>query len=224
MTYDVYWTKKIPLNAIIDPLGIRSLRELEDIFLSGITTQTHRIRYFTFLLWAWKQAKERKINLLQMQKLLTLIVQYNHGANVPYGSRNTEKTSAFLQRRAGDITLDLAEFTDFGVPGSNYTVGYVDSLYKNSLALLGLVGTDDFKEIKFSEVGKTIANSLEGSGGRQLFFQTSISKRELEELHDDFCLCRDTITESEADLWRKVFFGFTKSDKIGTLVFDDDRY
>ena len=48
MTYDVYWTKKVPLNAIIDPLGIRSLRDLEDIFLSGITTQTHIIRYLHF--------------------------------------------------------------------------------------------------------------------------------------------------------------------------------
>lgn len=224
MTYDVYWTKKVPLNAIIDPLGIRSLRDLEDIFLSGITTQTHRIRYFTFLLWAWSQAKERKINLLQMQKLLTLVVQYNHGANVPYGSRNTEKTRDFLQKKVGDTTIDLTEFNDFGVPGSNYTVGYVDSLYKNSLAMLELVGTDDFREIKFSEAGRMIADSLESSAGKQAFFQASIAKSELEELHDDFCLCRDTITESEADLWRKVFFGFTKADKTGTLVFDDDRY
>jgi hypothetical protein len=159
-----------------------------------------------------------------MQKLLTLIVQYNHGANVPYGSRNTEKTSSFLQRKAEDTTIDLREFNDFGVPGSNYTVGYVDSLYKNSLAMLELVGTNDFREIKFSEAGRTIANSLESSAGKQVFFQTSISKSELKELHDDFCLCRDTITESEADLWRKVFFGFTKADKIGTLIFDDERY
>ena len=151
-------------------------------------------------------------------------MQYNHGANVPYGSRNTEKTRDFLQKKVGDTTIDLTEFNDFGVPGSNYTVGYVDSLYKNSLAMLELVGTDDFREIKFSEAGRMIADSLESSAGKQAFFQASIAKSELEELHDDFCLCRDTITESEADLWRKVFFGFTKADKTGTLVFDDDRY
>ncbi|MCW4002764.1 MAG: hypothetical protein NWE95_02495 [Candidatus Bathyarchaeota archaeon] len=224
MSYEVYWTKKIPLNAIIDPLGIRSLRALEDIFLPGITTQTHRIRYFTFLLWAWNQVKDRKINLLQMEKLLTLIVQYNHGTNVPYGSRNTEKTQDFLQKKTEDATIDLAEFTDFGVPGSNYTVGYGDSLYKNSLAMLELVGTNDFREIKFSEAGRTIANSLEHAKGKEAFFQTSISKKELKELHDHFCLCRETITDLEVDLWRKIFFGFTRSDKTGTLVFDEDKF
>ena len=159
-----------------------------------------------------------------MEKLLTLIVRYNHGANVPYGSRNTEKTRDFLQKKTEDSTIDLAEFNDFGVPSSNYKLGYVDSLYKNSLAMLELVGTDDFREINFSEAGRTIANSLEGSAGKEAFSQSSISKTELKELHDDFCLCRETITDLEVDLWRKVFFGFTKADKTERLVFDDIRY
>ena len=50
---DLKYTEHVKLNRVIDPLGFRVLKEMENRFLQGITTQTERLRYFTLLTWVY---------------------------------------------------------------------------------------------------------------------------------------------------------------------------
>ena len=61
MDEELSWTEKIGLSKTIrDPLQLAVFRFPDQYFLTGITTQTQRIRYYTFLTWAWNQIKEKK--------------------------------------------------------------------------------------------------------------------------------------------------------------------
>ena len=75
MQENLFWTERTTLNRVLDPLGLASLRYSDQYFLNGITTQTQRIRYYTFLTWAWNQIKGKKSDLkerkiLDMEKIL----------------------------------------------------------------------------------------------------------------------------------------------------------
>jgi len=54
MPNTILWTEKVNLGRILDPLQISVLRNPEEHFFVGITGQTPRLRYYSFLTWAWK--------------------------------------------------------------------------------------------------------------------------------------------------------------------------
>ncbi len=223
--YTVAWTKKISLNNSRDPLGLRPLKKLEDYYLPGITTQTHRLRYYSFLAWAYKKMRDNKIDprrLLSMEKIVTLITQHNHQDNlsVPYGTRNTMSASDFLHRSANKRSIEIDRYTSFGYGGNN-KIGYGTYYYRNSLAVLRIAWTDDQGRIVLSEVGEAIANLLENFQFKDRMLSDKILKKRLVDLHD-FCLCTNAITKDEAEAWKRVFFGFTNVDR-GQLSFHKEK-
>ena len=220
--YNLGWTKKLRLNRSRDPLGLRPLKKLEDYFMPGITTQTQRLRYYSFLTWAWRKIRDKEIKLqkiLSMEKVLTLITQYNHqdDNSVPYGTRNTLSASDYLQHQKKRL-VDINEYTYFGYGGNN-KIGYGNYYYKNPLQILRIVWSDEKGRIRLSEVGETIANIFEAMQGKETFFLSEISKKRLGSLHS-FCLCSEMISKEERDIWRMIFFGFTKLKAENQLVLD----
>ena len=80
----ISWTQKVKLNRIIDPLALSGFKFVEDDFLKGITTQTERLRYYSFLTWAWYKVKNKNLPpsiILNMEKVFTLACAYHHLGN-----------------------------------------------------------------------------------------------------------------------------------------------
>ena len=217
------WTTKTSLSSRIqDPLGMYVLKFLEDYFLPGITTQTERLRYFSFLTWAWKQIADKKLDwnkILDMEKVLTLIAAMHHDndPNSPKGIRNKRDAAEFLSHHE---TIDLDKFTRFG---RNNKEGYGNFYYKGPLKTLRILWREN-DNIRFSSVGKRIAMLIDNlSPMATVFLKKRFSKQELSKLHS-FCFCDEKILAEERKIWRMVFFGFTNLTKDGDLRIDFASY
>jgi len=217
------WTTKTSLSSRIqDPLGMYVLKFLEDYFLPGITTQTERLRYFSFLTWAWKQIADKKLDwnkILDMEKVLTLIAAMHHDndPNSPKGIRNKRDAAEFLSHHE---TIDLDKFTRFG---RNNKEGYGNFYYKGPLKTLRILWREN-DNIRFSSIGKRIAMLIDNlSPMATVFLKKRFSKQELSKLHS-FCFCDEKILAEERKIWRMVFFGFTNLTKDGDLRIDFASY
>ena len=218
------WTTKTKLSSKIqDPLGMYILKFLEDYFLPGITTQTHRLRYFSFLTWAWKIIADKKLKwdkILNMEKILTLIAASHHfnDLNSPIGIRNKRDAEDFLRYHR---IIDVNKFTKFG---RNNKEGYGNFYYKGPLKTLRIFWRED-DTIRFSSIGKKIAKLIDNIDplAKVIFLKEKLSKKEVLRLHP-FCLCARKILAKESKIWRMVFFGFTKLTADGSLEIDVDSY
>lgn len=156
----VLWTKKNTLNRIIDPLSLSDLKFLENEYLVGITTQTDRLRYFSFLAWAWNNVKKSKLSnrmLLPIEKVFSLVCakHHFHDKNYPRGIRNRQSAEKFLEDNE-EINLD--EFTSFGRKNK---VGYGNYYYHGPLKDLNICWEDKNNNLIFSDVGEKIADIYE---------------------------------------------------------------
>jgi len=221
--YLLRWTAKVELSKKIqDPLGLYGLKFFEQHFLPGITTQTERLRYFSFLTWAWKKIMDEKLSwqkILDMEKILVLVAAYHHynHSNYPKGIRNMGDAINFISKHE---VIDVDEFRNFG---RNNKIGYGNYYYKGPLAELRILWCED-DNIRLSSVGMKIANTLDNlSHKKNIFLRKRFSKLELSNLHP-YCFCEEMITEDEKEIWRLVFFGFTKFTEDGDLLIDDVSY
>jgi len=220
----VFWTKKVKLDRIIDPLYLSGLKFAENEFLDGIITQTDRIRYYSFLTWAWHVIKNKGLphsTILNMEKVFTLICAFHHlgKKDYPRGIRNRQDGETFLEE---NDFIDVSKLTKFG---RNNKQGYGNYYYTGSLAALQIFWKDD-EGIKFSDVGMKIAQVYNkiGHDNEKLFVDGKFEKKELAKLIDH-CACKVRENDEEIELWRKVFFGFTKKDEFGTNIdFDENRF
>ncbi|CDI05318.1 hypothetical protein NITUZ_30010 [Candidatus Nitrosotenuis uzonensis] len=112
------WSEKIPLGTIRDPLQLAIFRFSEEYFIPGITTQTDRLRYYTFLTWAWSEIRERKSDLRKneirdLEKILTLASAEHHinGLSQPNGIRSI---TAGIEYVKNNQRIELGKFTSFG--------------------------------------------------------------------------------------------------------------
>lgn len=222
--YSLGFTEKIRLNRVIDPLGLRSLKSLEDYFLEGITTQTQRLRYYTFFSWVYDKIGRGDFDsgsILQMEKVFTLIAQNHHmgDRNAPRGIRNTESASKFLLHRE---SVNINELKKFGVGGRN-RVGYGEYYYRNPLQILNIFKQTDEGKISSTEIGKEIAKTFDTIGKTEPFIKTKFSKSQLSRLHS-YCLCKKEISKKEQHLWRLIFFGFTNVNGTNNSNFDFHAY
>jgi hypothetical protein len=223
--FELKWTEKIELSQRIqDPLGIYILKYLENFFLPGITTQTERLRYFSFLTWAWNKIKEKELSwdeILDMEKIFTLISGLHHQADKkpPKGIRNLQDAIEFLKQN--DI-INTKKFTRFG---RNNRQGYGNYYYRGPLWTLNIFGRNQKDEIFFSIVGKDIALIYEKltPSMNHLFFKKELQKKDLKRL-SKHCLCGKEISKDEREIWRYVFFGFTKMKSDEELEVDWDKY
>lgn len=219
------WTAKTPLSSKIqDPLGLYILKYLERYLLPGITTQTERLRYYSFLTWAWKVITDRNVKhtkILDMEKIVTLAAALHHfnDPNPPRGIRNRQSAKAFLQHHR---LVRIAQFTNFG---RNNKIGYGNYYYRGPLATLRICARLNNDEIVISEMGERIAKSFEKivRNKTDLLFKNQLSRKELSKL-SCLCFCSDKISSEEQKLWRIVFFGFTKPLEGFNLCFDQEEF
>ncbi|MEA2054143.1 MAG: hypothetical protein U9O96_03355 [Candidatus Thermoplasmatota archaeon] len=220
----VFWTQKVTLNRIIDPLALSGFKFVEDEFLKGIITQTERLRYYTFLTWAWNKIKNKNLQpstILNMEKVFTLACAHHHlgKSDYPRGIRNRQDGETFLEE---NNFIDITQLTHFG---RNNKQGYGNYYYAGSLAALHIFWRDD-ESIKFSDVGEKIAQVYDkfAQPHENIFIEGKFEKAKLSQLINH-CACQVRESEEEINLWRKIFFGFTKQEGFGNnIVFDGDRY
>jgi len=217
------WTAKVKLSQKIqDPLSIYVLKFLEDYFLLGVTTQTQRLRYFSFLTWAWKKITEEKMEwtkLLDMEKIITLAAAIHHTNDAePKGIRNKKDAIDFLKGRS---LVDVDKFRNFG---RNNKDGYGDYYYRGPCQNLGLWRVYE-KGVVFSQVGQHVAKLFGKavSGHDSLFVGKKYAKRELKRLFN-CCFCPEKIPPDEKEAWRKIFFGFVKFSPQADVLFDEEIF
>lgn len=203
------WTKKPDLNRIIDPLGLGLFRMHESYFFKGIITNTNRLRYYTFLAWAFhkrsNQTNSQKNLILNLEKIFTLISANHHKNSTIAGLNNINSANELLNKNE---SFDLENIKEFG--GHNIE-GYGSKNYKGSLAELEICWNEN-EEFFISTAGKEISKIFSESIGNveNKLTSKSFSKKDL----DDFkhiCLCTNEPTEQQ--FWKKIFFGLTKKSK-----------
>ena len=218
----IFWTKKVKLDKIIDPLYLSRLKFVENEFLKGITTQTERLRYYSFLTWAWYIIKNNNLphsTILNMEKVFTLACVYHHleKKDYPRGIRKRFSAEKFLEENE---FIDVKNFTEFG---RNNKQGYGNYYYTGSLAALRIFWIDN-GEIKFSDIGERIARMYHkiARGQERFFIEGVFNKTELAKLQKH-CVCQVREYEEELNIWCKIFFGFTKKEDFDPNTVIDER-
>ena len=216
MEEELYWTEKIKLSEVRDPLQLAVFRFPDQRFLRGITTLTLRIRYYTFMTWAWNQIKERKEDnkkILDLEKILALVsIQHHENNDAPIGILPRDVTKEFLSQNS---QIDLDKFTSFASRG--------DAQYGGPLDTLSIKWWKrENMELVISPAGKEISRIFSGYIGKieDKIWSKTLTKSDLDEMRD---LCCCSIPTEEQNFWKKVFFGLTKLEKNDALEIDDEK-
>lgn len=208
------WTEKISLGTIRDPLQLAVFRYPEEYFISGIITQTDRLRYYTFLTWAWTQIKERKSNLEKneirdLEKILTLASAMHHldGLPQPNGIRSGGSGMEYIKNNQ---KIELDKFQNFG---RNNTEGWGNYYYGGSIGNLGILWSEN-KTIEISPSAKEISKifSTHIQSYQNSLWKKTLSKSDLKNM-SSLCCCN--ISKQEQNFWIKIFFGLTQNGKLG---------
>ena len=223
MEENLDWTEKIKLSEVRDPLQLAVFRFPDQRFLPGITTLTLRIRYYTFLTWAWNQIKERKEDkkkILDLEKILALVsIQHHENNDAPIGILPRDVTKEFLSQNS---QIDLDKFTSFAIDNKK---GRGDAQYGGPLDTLGIKWwKKENMELVISPAGKEISRIFSGhvENFEDKIWSKTLTKSELGEM-SDLCCCRDSIPTEEQNFWKNVFFGLTKLEKDNALEIDDGK-
>ena len=222
---NLFWTEKISLGTIRDPLQLAVFRFPDQYFLTGITTQTQRIRYYTFLTWAWNQIKEKKSDrkkILDMEKILALVsAQHHENGDEPSGIRNIgDPKNGAKKFLLGNSQIDVEKFgtTESGTSfGRNNRYGYGEYYHRGPLANLDVVWKDEKNELIISPAGKeisTIFSEYIGKNKDKIWAKT-LTKPDLQKM---VSLCCCSIPTEEQSFWKNVFFGLTTLGKDGLKI------
>ena len=226
MDEELSWTKKIKLSKTIrDPLQLAVFRFPDQYFLTGITTQTRRIRYYTFVTWAWNKIKEKKSDLeenriLDLEKILSLVSAKHHlvknkSPDTPTGIGNIINAEKFMEefenKPVKQFNVDEFANKNFGLNG----IGYGNLWYRGPLADLKIFRKDDDGEFIISQAGKDISTIFSehiGKTEEEIWSKTV----QPDELSDSLCICDVLRSPEEQNFWKHVFFGLTtlKEDSI----------
>jgi len=218
---DLSWTEKISLGTIRDPLQLAFFRYPEEYFISGIITQTDRLRYYTFLTWAWTQIKERKSDLKKneirdLEKILTLASAIHHldGLPHPNGIRSIDAGMEYIKNNQ---KIQLEKFQNFG---RNNEEGYGNYYYRGSIENLDILWSEN-NSIRISPSAKEISKifSIQLGSYQNNLWRKSLSKSDLKNM-SSLCCCN--ISKQEQNFWIKIFFGLTQIRKSG-LETDPDK-
>jgi len=196
---------------------------LERSNIPGITTQTARLRYFSLFTWVWKVISELKLSsrkALDIEKVVTLVAASHHidTPNYPLGIRNKGPATTYLQSHN---LLDLDGFTDFG---RKNIIGYGNLYYSGPLATMYICSNDSGNYV-FSNTGKQVADITENAlkNIKEILLTTVIPREKLNELVCS-CFCANQISNEEKEIWRLIFFGFTKPSIGFGLDLDLDEF
>ena len=226
MEEELYWTERINLSQVRDPLQLAVFRYPDGMFLPAITTQTTRIRYFTYMTWIWNQIKKRKemgIKSRDLEKILVLVSAHHHENNdAPKGILNIDGAREFL---SGNSQIDLDKFEPFGK--KNKKTGYGHAYYTQPLATLDIKWEEKDDELVISPAGEGISNIFSGYIEKieDKIWSKTLTKSDLQNM-SNLCCCsirEDPMATQEQNFWKKVFFGLTKVGKNNALEIDDDK-
>ena len=227
MEESLKWTERIDLSEVRDPLQLAVFRFPDQKFLPGITTQTLRIRYFTYMTWASNQIKERKVEprkILDLEKILALVSAYHHENNdAPIGIRNIgDSNSGAREFLSKNSQIDLDKFTSFGKRNKK---GYGEAFHGGPLQTLGIKWweNDEHKQYVISPAGKNISKIFSEYMEKieDKVWSKTLKKSDLQNM-TNLCCC--SIPIEEQDFWKKVFFGLTKLRKDDTLEIDYEKH
>ena len=157
MQGNLFWTERSSLSRIIDPLQLAVFRVPETWFLNGITTQTQRLRHYTFLVWAINEINDRKSPLLEnkildLEKILALAsAQHHENGGEPTGIWSITGAKNFLLKNS---QIDVDKFTHEEGFGKDNKIGYGRFYYQGPLASLNIVRRD--QQLIISPAGKEI--------------------------------------------------------------------
>ena len=223
MQENLFWTEKIVLGTIRDPLQLAVFRFPDQYFLTGITTQTQRIRYYTFLTWAWNQIKEKKSDtkkIIELEKILALVsAQHHENGGEPGGIRSIgnakEGAKKFLLENS---QIDVEKFTSFGrrIKGT-LRYGYGEYYHRGPLANLFVVAHSNTNELIISPAGKEISTIFSEYIGniKDKIWSKTLTKSDLQTM-TSLCCC--SIPTEEQNFWINVFFGLTTLEKDGLKI------
>ena len=206
MEESLKWTERINLSVVRDPLQLAVFRFPDQKFLPGITTQTLRIRYFTYMTWASNQIKERKEEnrkILDLEKILALVSAYHHENNdAPIGIRSIgDSNSGAREFLSKNSQIDLDKFTSFG---RNNKKGYGEAFHGGPLETLGIKWwKEGYKELVISPAGEKISRIFSGYIGKieDKIWSKILTKSDLQNMT---ALCCCSIPIEEQDFWKKV--------------------
>ena len=192
------WTAKVPLSRrIIDPLGIYILKHLESYFISGITTQTDRLRYFSLIPWVIKTVNDKELKsekILHIEKIVTMVAALHHinDSSPPNGIRSRDYAKEFLLQ-AND-SFQVNQYTRFGRENK---IGYGNYYYRGPLATLQICGKKG-NEYIFSAIGDQVVDLFGKVVGTnvKLLLKNELTKSDLAEL-SNLCFCPNEITEED---------------------------
>ena len=227
MEESLKWTERIDLSEVRDPLQLAVFRYPDGKFLPGITTQTLRIRYFTYMTWASNQIKERKVEprkILDLEKILALVSAYHHENNdAPIGIRSIgDSNSGAREFLSKNSQIDLDKFTSFGKRNKK---GYGEAFHAGPLQTLGIKWweKDEHKQYVISPAGKNISKIFSEYMEKieDKVWSKTLKKSDLQNM-TNLCCC--SIPIEERDFWKKVFFGLTKLRKDDTLEIDYEKH
>lgn len=222
------WVK--PPNAIggLDHLAVQApCISLYGKMLPGITNVTDRARYYSFYPWVvWSLEKnghrygDTFIDLFRKADCLFTLIAERH-AKVTGGERD-EHAAATVG--SGNMADPVSKIRDgHSVRLSDFACREGKTRYfKNKLGGLGQYYLGVFRELKMMdgdsltgikivrEVGGAVAETIDGSVKRELFFKTidedTVSAARLDELHA-FCPCALNASTVEHAKLSELFFG-----------------
>ena len=228
MVENLYWTEKIKFGEIRDPLQLAVFKFPEVYFLTGITTQTQRLRYYTFVTWAWNQIQEKNSaheKMRDMEKILTLVSARHHllGENQPTGIENITFAKNFLfelireKFEDSESDIDFAQGFDIDKFREKKFVARGNNYYRAPLKDLYVWDVDKDDDIIVSPAGKDISTIFSehiGKTADKIWSKTV----HLDELSNSLCCC--SISPKEQNFWKHVFFGLTTMNKDGGIEID----
>ncbi len=232
------WVK--PPNAIggLDHLAVQApCISLYGKMLPGITNVTDRARYYSFYPWVvWSLEKnghrygDTFIDLFRKADCLFTLIAERH-ANVTGGDRDDHAAATV---GSGNMAEPVSKIRDgHSVKLSDFACREGKTRYfKNKLGGLGQYYLGVFRELKMMdgdslagikivrEVGGAVAETIDRSVKRELFFKTidedTVSAARLDELHA-FCPCALNASADEHAKLSELFFGngqFSNQDAL----------
>lgn len=210
-------TKKAVIKAPRDPLGIAySAINLYQALLPGITTQTPRARYYSFVPWMKKEANDRKRKKVALEKLFLLASLGDHDGEV--SGYNLRGSIAATNEWGPTTKRNVSIY--FPLVKQNADYWYSSQLTQERLCIV-----EHFKPLIFTPIGEKIIRTFENSAGlklrKLLKKKPDFAKNQLKSLGENSCICRLRNFPEETEALRKVLFGFIDPKKKD---FDETLY
>ena len=220
---DVDWLKYRELRRGRDPLGVQAINiNLYSFLMPGITNATNRLRYYSFYPWLLKQfRKDSKeldfVSFLRRSEFLFgLISNFNHRSDPDYttrmvGSDTIVKAILELEDNHASEFIKYTTLENTALRYLKNELGGFGQAYFGQLSLLGILTHKERNVFSLLPRGSDLADCFASKESALLFLKSvqigKVTVTDLENMHDDFCVCSITKNKSEYDFLNEYIFG-----------------